>query len=128
MKNRPRLRLLVTGFFIWLVPFLIAFAIFGIREANRPLFESIMPVVLTATVLAASLYHLANIEELSRRDGLLAGFTWFAMSVLLDIPMFFGGPIEISVAEYIADIGLTYFIIILIPAGLAAFSRRAGHR
>jgi len=48
--------------------------------------------------------------------------------VLIDLPMFFGGPIEITVAEYFADIGLTYVAIPVVTTGLAVAARSAVRR
>ncbi len=122
MTKKPVFRLLALGFVIWLVPFLAAFAIFDLREANRPLFESIMPVVLTATVVLASVLYLRGKEGVSVKYGLVAGLVWMAMSLGLDFPMFFGGPIDITPAQYIADIGLTYLIILIVPLGMATLA------
>ncbi len=36
---------LLFGFLLWVIPFVIAFLIFPIRNSDRPLFESIMPIV-----------------------------------------------------------------------------------
>ena len=122
MTKKPVFRLLALGFVIWLVPFLAAFAIFDLREANRPLFESIMPVVLTATVVLASVLYLRGKVGVAAKDGLIAGIVWMAMSLVLDYPMFFGGPIEITPAQYIADIGITYLIILIVPLGMATLA------
>ncbi len=40
------------GFLIWLTAFVVAFLIFPLRESSRPLFESIMPVVVTLATVA----------------------------------------------------------------------------
>ena len=32
------------GILIWLIPFLISFVVFPLKDSNRPLFESIMPI------------------------------------------------------------------------------------
>jgi len=40
-------KVVLFGFFIWLIPFVVSFLIFPIRESQRALFESIIPVVVT---------------------------------------------------------------------------------
>lgn len=45
-------RAIFYGFLIWLIPFIVAFVIFPLRESARPLFESIMPVAVTVGLAA----------------------------------------------------------------------------
>ena len=50
------------GFFIWLIPFIVSVLIFPLRAMQRPLFESIMPVVIAIwTVFFAVIYLLGII-------------------------------------------------------------------
>ena len=39
------------GFFVWLVPFVVAFLVFPIHDTARPLFESIMAVTVTGAIM-----------------------------------------------------------------------------
>lgn len=57
---------------VWVIPFMVAIAIFPLRANERPLFESIMPVaVVGATTLFA--YRYARSERSFARQGLLLG-------------------------------------------------------
>ncbi len=112
------LKPLLFGLLVWLVPFVVAFAIFPLRESHRALFESIMPVVVTAiTVLLAVLY-FRRVRANSVRVGLGLGVLWYAISVGIDLPLMLSPPIEMSVGEYFADVGLTYLIIPLATIGV----------
>ena len=56
------------------------------------------------------------------------GLVWMALSLLIDAPlMLLGGPMKMSIGDYIADIGLTYLImpIVTMGLGLAKASRTA---
>ena len=55
---------LLYGFFIWLIPFIVAVFIFPIRESNRPLFESIMPVVVTLSAVSFSILYLEKLKNI----------------------------------------------------------------
>jgi hypothetical protein len=84
---------------------------FPLRTSERPLFESIMPVVVAfITVLSANLY-FKKVESGLLREGFLLGAIWFAISVLLDLLMFMQGPMAMTIVDYLKDIGLTYLII-----------------
>jgi hypothetical protein len=106
------------GFLIWLVAFVVAFLIFPLRESARPLFESIMPVVVTtATVVFAVLYY-RRVRADYIREGILLGCLWFAINVLIDLPLMLTDPIGMSLGEYWADVGLTYLIIPAVTVGI----------
>ena len=111
---------ILLGFVIWLVPFVVAFAIFPIRESWRALFESIMPVTLAAVVVLCSLLYFRKVHSKFFKEGVLLGVIWFGLSVLIDLPLFSAGPMEMSLLEYFGDIGLTYLIIPTVTIGLGA--------
>lgn len=114
-------RILGLGFVAWLVPFVVAFLVFPFRESARPLFESIMAVAVTASVVILGLVYLRRIDGGFVREGLLLGVIWFVMCVLIDAPlMLFGGPMKMAFGQYMADIGLTYVVIPVVILGLAA--------
>jgi len=115
------------GFFIWATAFVVAFAIFPIRESSRPLFESIMPVVIAgATVFFAHRY-LRGIRAGFAREGLLLGLLWFGVSVAIDLPLMLPpSPMQMSLPDYAADIGLTYALIPIITAGMGIAMEKGG--
>jgi hypothetical protein len=119
-------RALLYGLFIWLIPFGVAFAIFPLREVNRPLFESIMPVAVAGAVAGFGAAYLSRLAADFVAVGVKLGALWMAMSILIDAPlMLFGGPMQMSVGQYLADIGATYLIMPAVTIGIgAALARR----
>jgi hypothetical protein len=118
-------KVLGLGFIAWLAPFVVAFLAFPFRESNRPLFESIMAVAVTAGAVLLGLVYLRQLHGDCVREGLLLGLIWFVMCILIDAPlMLFGGPMKMTFGAYMADIGLTYLSIPVVTWGLAA--ARAG--
>ena len=114
-------RLVGFGFLIWLIPFLVSFVIFPLRNTNRPLFESIMSVVLVLTVMIISVLYFKKIEKESLKEGLIAGVLWFVLSLVIDLMLFLpASPMQMSFSDYMMDIGLTYLIILMIPIGIGA--------
>src|SRR3990167_5144676 len=109
MKS-PKLAILY-GLLVWTIPFIVAIFIFPIRESNRPLFESIMPVaVVFATVIFAVLYS-KKIGISSPKEGFYLGLTWILISLVIDVLMFSWGPMKMTLRAYIDDIGITYLMI-----------------
>jgi hypothetical protein len=99
------------GFLVWLIPFLIGFLLFPIREADRGLFETVMALAIvgSASYLATRYFALVNTDWLSA--GVKLGLLWFAISVIIDLPMFLNGPMKMTPYQYFSDIGLTYLVI-----------------
>lgn len=114
----------IFGFFIWLVPFMVSFGIFELRETNRPLFESIMPVVLVITVLFFSIIYFKKTNKDPIKDGLISGIMWFLISIIIDIILFIPeSPMQMTISEYMMDIGITYIIILIIPIGIGYLTK-----
>ncbi len=119
-------RALILGVLVWFVPFLVAFLIFPLRESSRPLFESIMPVALAAIVVVLAGWYFGRDTQASLREGLLLGVLWLGISVVIDAPlMLLGGPMQMTIGEYLDDIGITYLMIPVITSGMAAALARA---
>lgn len=108
---------LIYGFLVWAIPFAIAFMIFAVRQSNRPLFESIMPVALTICVVLFTILYFKKVKTVSASEGLKLGLIWLIISLLIDLLMFMQGPMKMSLGDYIADIGLTYLIMPIITIG-----------
>jgi hypothetical protein len=95
------------GFPLWLIPFAVSVTIYPLRIYQRVLFELIMPVVITiGTVFFCLIYFLGE-ERGSLRDGILLGFAWLMISIVLDLIFFTLGPMKTPFMDYLADIGIT---------------------
>jgi len=118
---------LVLGFLVWLVPLLVSFCIFPIRQSNRPLFESIMGVVVAmCTAIFLNLY-FRTVERRSGFEGALLGILWCGMCILFDLPLFLFGPMKMPPGAYLSEIGSGYLMIpaVSIPIGLLLASKSA---
>jgi hypothetical protein len=107
----------IYGVLVWLIPFVTAFLIFPLRESARPLFESIMPVVVTVATVAFALLYFRRVGTSHVREGIMLGALWYVISVVIDLPLMLTGPIGMSLGGYMADIGLTYLIIPAVTIG-----------
>lgn len=98
---------LAYGLLVWVIPFVLAFILFPIRNSDRIFFESIMPVALVSTVVV--LARIARNKEFLR--SWQTGVLWLIMSVVLDQAFFTWGPQKISFTDYWKDIGFLYLVI-----------------
>lgn len=110
----------LLGLLVWLVPFVVAVCIFPLKEINRALFESIMPVTLAAIVTGSTLLYFRKVPVATLREGLLLGLLWWAISLAIDLPLMLSPPIRMQPLDYAADIGLTYLMIPILTVGIAA--------
>jgi hypothetical protein len=80
-----------------------------------------MPVSIAIAVTAFGVRYLRAVQVRIVREGIMVGLLWLAISVIIDAPlMLLGGPMQMTVAQYAADIGVTYLMIPAITIGIAA--------
>lgn len=110
-------RAFLYGFLLWLIPFGVSLLLFPIRSAERPLFESIMPVVLTISCVLFTNLYFRKLERGFIREGIVLGLLWFVISVVIDLPLLTSSFVNMSFVDYVKDIGLTYLIFPTITTG-----------
>ena len=115
-------KILLYGFLLWLTVFAGSIIIFPIKADDPIFFETLISLILAAsTVLFGHLYFYK--EKPSLKRCLIIGFSWAALNILIDLPMFSYGPMKRPFIEYMTDIGLTY---LMIPIILSVFAYRSG--
>ncbi len=109
---------ILYGFFIWLIPFAVAFMIYPIHDSHRPLFESIMPVVIAICVVIFGKLYFKHVEANYKKEGIWLGLIWIFISLVIDLILFMPeSPMHLSFIDYLMDIGITYFMIPVITIG-----------
>ncbi len=110
---------ILFGFLVWLMAFVIAFAIFPIRENNRPLFEAIMPVVLSVITSFFAYKYFKTLSDNYVKEGVMLGIIFILVNWIIDaVIMLSPSPMQMTLLEYFQDIGLTYFMILPITIGM----------
>jgi len=116
------LKVVLFGFLLWLIPFAVSALIFPLKGLDRPLFESIMPVIIVIWTVFFSIIYLTS-KNLSGKKGHLQrecakiGLAWLIMSIVLDLMIFIEGPLKMSLWDYTTDIAVTYLMIPIITSG-----------
>ena len=111
---------LLYGFLVWLIPFISGVLLFSVHESNRILFESIMPIIVTVSVVVFAMLYLKKQLSDYLNEGVSLGIVWLVISVVIDLLLFMWGPMKMTFLDYIGDIGLTYLIIPIITVGMGA--------
>lgn len=112
-------RALTFGFGVWLIPFAVSLAIAPVKESWRSLFESVMPVTVSAVAVLFAVLYFRRSGSSTAGEGARLGVLWLTMSVLIDLPLMLSPPLHYSLREYVADVGLTYLIIPIVTVGIA---------
>jgi hypothetical protein len=106
-QTRIVVRAVWIGFLSWLIPFVVAFALYPLKKSNAPLFSTVMYLVVLAT--AGTLLHLYfRKRSVSVTEASLVGTLWLAINLILDFPMFAFGPMKMTPLGYYSEIGLVY--------------------
>ena len=113
------LKICLFGFLVWLIPLIVSFPIFGLHEDYRPLFESIMAVAVTLSVVIFSVLYFKTVDKDYVKEGVMIGITWLIINLIIDliIMVLLESPMQMSIGDYMMDIGLTYVIIPVITIG-----------
>ena len=113
------LKICLFGFLVWLIPLIVSFLIFGLHEDYRPLFESIMAVAVTLSVVIFSVLYFKTVNKDYVKEGVMIGITWLIINLIIDliIMVLLESPMQVSIGDYMMDIGLTYVIIPVITIG-----------
>ncbi|HNX40394.1 MAG TPA: hypothetical protein PKK11_07390, partial [Methanothrix sp.] len=111
------LKIGLFGLFIWLIPFVVSVLIFPLRAGQRPLFESVMPVIIAIWTIFFSIIYFSKGYGRYLRDGIVIGLLWLAMSIALDLMAFSAGRFMMPLRDYVADIAITYLMIPAITSG-----------
>lgn len=121
------LKIIIFGIFVWLVPFLVSIFIYPLKTAGSPLFESIMPLVITIMVVILAYSYLKSIKIDLIREGMIIGVIWFIINIAIDLALFLpSNPMQMTLTNYMMDIGITYLMIPVITMGMGYMAENKG--
>jgi uncharacterized membrane protein YpjA len=84
-----------------------------------------MPVVLTSAVVLFTVRYLSKINREFVKEGIFIGIVWLVISLVIDLILFMPeSPMQMTLSDYIMDIGITYLIILIIPLGSAYLMKK----
>jgi uncharacterized membrane protein YpjA len=113
-------RMLVYGFFTWLIPFLAAFLFYGKdgKLAIDPLvFKVVIAVIGGIVGIAFLVAYFKRIDKDYLTEGVIIGTVWLVMNIVLDLltlVMMF----QMQIGTYLMQIGLSYLMIPTMAIGM----------
>lgn len=114
-------KILLFGFFTWLIPFAISF-LFYTKSGNVIIISDFLKLLMIVIVSITTCYFLYNyfkfIESDFLKNGIIVGLSWFAINIFLDLitlmPM-----MNLDTKHYFMVIGLRYAIIPVLSTTIA---------
>jgi DNA gyrase inhibitor GyrI len=100
-------RAAALGLLSWAIPFAISFLLFPLKKSNAQLFQTLMALIVLLTAGALLKVYFRN-RSVALSEAVLVGALWWVTNLLLDYPMFFYGPMQMTASAYYSEIGLTY--------------------
>lgn len=118
--------LLISGFLLWLLPFLASFLFFtpqGELAVDVAFFKSIMFTLSTFLGSAFLVWYFRKPHPNAVRAGWIAGITWFVINILLDVIILipFSG---MSYLVYFTQVGWIYVNMIVMSVAFGMVVER----
>lgn len=92
MKNSTRR--IIYGLAIWLVPFIVASMLWdpttNLPRVNMMWYGAIMNAAWAIVFLIGALYYFKSIKENYKREGIIAGITWYLLAVIPEFAIVVG--------------------------------------
>jgi len=115
--------MLLYGVMLWLVPFIASFALYPVHTGNRPLFETIMSIIIVGSAVLFTNLYFRKLDSDFIKEGVMVGIIWAAICLAFDLPVFLWG-FKQTLAGYLGDIGLVYLIIPIITISSGILMQR----
>ncbi len=113
-------KLVVYGFLVWLIPTLITTALLFFPKITF-LFDIISAVSITISVAVFSYLYFKDINTNFIKEGIIIGFTWVIISIVLDLLMIILGVSHTTLTDYALIVVPLYVIIPAITIGLGLY-------
>ncbi len=122
-KEKQWVKLLVYGFLLWLVPFLVSVAMNSLHKSQPFFFQSIMAVVLSLAGMFFIVVYLSSVKKNFFHESVMLGIFWLLLNIIFDIVILV--PMKnMNLVQYITDIGLRYITIPIMSTGFGYYLER----
>ena len=112
------LKIVLFGFLVWLIPFMVSFFIYPLKTPMYSLFESIMSLLIAVAAVIFSYFYFKDIGANFVREGVVTGIVWFIIAIVIDLVMFLpASPMHMNFTEYMMTVGVKYLIIPVVTIG-----------
>lgn len=114
---KKTLRILILGFLLWIICFIIAVIVWPLHDKQFMLFKSIMVVTGTVVNMALLAYYFNKISDSYFREGIAVGVIWFIENIVLDLIVLVG-LLKTPPVDYLISPGLLYLNMPVLSIGI----------
>jgi hypothetical protein len=116
-------RALIYGFLLWILPFLASVLIFPLKKTDPAFFQSSLGVISITLAVILTVHYFRKTQG-SLKEGIFLGLIFAVISWFFDFFFFIWGPIKMTPAAYIKEIGIGYLLYIIIATAFGYMLRR----
>jgi hypothetical protein len=117
-------RLFLYSFLLWLIPFFAGIALYPLKEAHNPLFDTVMPLIVTLCVVALGIPYFRSVKQRFLGAGIQFGLLACLLAAGLDLAMVLWGPMKMPLQDYLEATGIRYLIYPIVTIGMGLVMKR----
>jgi uncharacterized membrane protein YpjA len=121
---RSILRQIGFAFLAWFIPFAASVCLYPIKRSHGPIFDSLMGIILTGSTVLLFAIESRRVMRGQFIHAMKVGLAWVIANWFFDAFMFGGGPMKMSLGQYISEIGISYLMIPVITMGMGISASR----
>ena len=116
------LRILFSGFLVWLIPFLVSVPLYpqGQPVTDLQTVKSILIVIGGAVGALLALWYLRDVRKDFATEGAILGITWLLISSALDILVLVYLLHGMGLASWAGQIGIRYLLMPIMTTAMGA--------
>jgi|SRR5215207_9160346 len=104
-------RALLGGLGVWVGLVAISLILLPAEGKHEALYESIKLSTLVGVTIGLTIWYLRAVRGGSFVEGLVVGLLWAAVTIILDLALYFAGAFNIGLSEYFTDVASSYLAI-----------------
>ena len=105
------------GLVLWILGFIIGFAIWPIHESNFMLFKTIMLVSSILYGMILLIIYFNKVQGDYLKESIIVGVNWFIVNLLLDL-LVLVMMLNTPIVQYFIEVGIRYLDIPIITIGV----------
>ena len=111
------LKITFFGLLLWIIGFVIGFAIWPIHDSNFMLFKTIMIILSILSGMILLIIYFNQVQSDYLKDGIIVGINWLVVNIVLDL-LILVLMLKTPVGQYFIEVGIRYLDIPIITIGI----------
>ena len=126
--TRKILKFLLYGFILWGAILVFSYFIQPLKPIDQAFFDALMSIAISLFSVVFVFFIFWRKRVLFFKEGLIAGLIWMIECMLLDMLIFYWGPMKLSFVAYFTETGLFYLVIPIISGATGYLADKIVHK